>query len=360
LRIGDSRFKGLEDMLVGADFFLSHRVYVSNSQHKLYFTYNGGAVFNLSTDEGTAVAQNPNTAAESSQAQETDAGSSDEDEPDSAGSLAGNVGAATRDTPIPEGEPATAEDFYRRGAAYLSRHDYTNALSDEQRACQLNPQESKYFFERALVYWRTGQLQLSDLDVDTTLKLKPDDLNARLWRARRELYKKDESGAVADLDAADRAAAAQEGVRLEMAGLYRDSGQLPQAIRQYSMWIDTHRQDNALGWAYRSRCWTRALAGQELEEALADCNKILYHSTGSPDALADRGLVYLRLGKFDSAISDYSGALKQHPKDAWALYGRGLAETRLKQTEAAQADISAATALSPHIAEEFTKRGIAP
>ena len=35
------------DMLLGADFFLSHRIYVANSQHKLYFTYNGGPVFNL-------------------------------------------------------------------------------------------------------------------------------------------------------------------------------------------------------------------------------------------------------------------------------------------------------------------------
>src|ERR1700732_1479355 len=37
------------DMLIGADFFLSHRVYVANSQHKLYFTYNGGPVFNLAS-----------------------------------------------------------------------------------------------------------------------------------------------------------------------------------------------------------------------------------------------------------------------------------------------------------------------
>jgi hypothetical protein len=32
-------------MLLGADFFVSHRIYVSNAQHKMYFTYNGGPVF---------------------------------------------------------------------------------------------------------------------------------------------------------------------------------------------------------------------------------------------------------------------------------------------------------------------------
>ncbi|HEX7760577.1 MAG TPA: retropepsin-like aspartic protease, partial [Caulobacteraceae bacterium] len=42
------------DMLLGADFFLAHRVYVANSQHKLYFTYNGGPVFRL---DGAVMAQ---------------------------------------------------------------------------------------------------------------------------------------------------------------------------------------------------------------------------------------------------------------------------------------------------------------
>ena len=37
-------------MLAGADFFLSHRMFVSSTQHKLYFTYNGGPVFKLADD----------------------------------------------------------------------------------------------------------------------------------------------------------------------------------------------------------------------------------------------------------------------------------------------------------------------
>jgi len=47
LRFSDMKLHTEVEMLIGADFFLSHRVFVSNSQHKLYFTYNGGAVFNL-------------------------------------------------------------------------------------------------------------------------------------------------------------------------------------------------------------------------------------------------------------------------------------------------------------------------
>jgi len=35
------------DMLLGMDFFLSHRVYVARSQGKIYFSYLGGPVFRL-------------------------------------------------------------------------------------------------------------------------------------------------------------------------------------------------------------------------------------------------------------------------------------------------------------------------
>jgi gag-polyprotein putative aspartyl protease len=47
LRIGGVQLS--VDMLLGADFFLSHRIYVASGQRKLYFTYNGGPVFDLGT-----------------------------------------------------------------------------------------------------------------------------------------------------------------------------------------------------------------------------------------------------------------------------------------------------------------------
>ena len=48
LRIADLQLQNA-DMLLGLDFFLSHHIYVANSQSKLYFTYEGGPVFDLKT-----------------------------------------------------------------------------------------------------------------------------------------------------------------------------------------------------------------------------------------------------------------------------------------------------------------------
>lgn len=59
-RIGDEELRNAKlrfsdlgnvdaDMLIGADFFLSHRIYVASSQRKVYFTFNGGPVFDLAS-----------------------------------------------------------------------------------------------------------------------------------------------------------------------------------------------------------------------------------------------------------------------------------------------------------------------
>ena len=379
LRIGDIDLSEA-DMLIGADFFLSHRVYVASSERKLYFTYNGGPVFNLTTqpEGGRAPDRNPtpspptdqtpadtNTPTASADTKppagnegEPTAESPGDDELPDMGTAAS--GAAARDTTVPGGQPTTADEFFRRGTAYLFRHDFEHALADLRRACELNPQEPRYFLERASAYWQSKQPALSDADVDTTLKLKPDYIEALVWRSQRELTKHDKTAAIGDLDAADHAASPQQALRFAMGRTYLRAGAPSQAIKQYTLWIDAHSEDISLPQAYVARCWARALSGQELEQGLSDCNRGLRQSEDKSRGLASRGLVYVRLGKFQRAISDYGDALKEHPKNPWALYGRGIAESSLKNSAAADADFKAATALAPHIAEEFKKRGIAP
>lgn len=374
LRFGDIQLASQAEMLIGPDFFLSHRIYVATSQHKLYFTYNGGQVFNLSNLTNSTPAKNtpppastdtPTTTAKADSESSTEAaaadGAADNDEPPPpgvAGALSGAAGADPSKV-IPGNEPTTAEEFSRRGAAYTARHDFTRALADLNRACELDPQEPKYFLQRAVAYWGNKQPDKTSLDIDTVLKLKPDYVDALLWRGQQRLRHNDKTGALADLDAADHAASAQSNIRVQLGRLYQQAGELPQAATQYGLWIDSHKDDINVGRAYSLRCWVRGLAGQELDQALTDCDKALRRISGDPGALASRGLVYLRMQKFDRAISDYSAALKQRPENAWALYGRGLAESH-KHPGAGDQDIAAATALAPHLAERFKKLGIAP
>jgi tetratricopeptide (TPR) repeat protein len=332
-RIGDEEIRntrlefadtslGDVDMLIGADFFLSHHVLVANSQHTLYFTYNGGPVFNL-----TAAAK-----------------------------------------PLPTPAPADtvaaggAADYARRGSASASRRDYGHAIADLTRAIELDPTQADYFYERGSAYASDQRTDKALEDFSQAIKLKPDDVPALMARAELRAERDDRAEAISpDLDAADQAAPREGNMRMDLGDLYQHVGNYPAAIAQYDHWIDSHNRDDVgMPRAHDARCWARALTGQGLDQALEDCNFAVRRAPREAGFLESRGLVYLRQGRFDKAIADYDAALALDPKRAWALYGRGLAKQHVGQLAAGQADIAAATGLFPKIAAAAASHGIVP
>jgi tetratricopeptide (TPR) repeat protein len=341
LRIGELRQLGV-DMLIGADFFLSHHILAANSQDKLYFTYNGGPVFNLTT-----IGTPSRSAAEP--------GVPGAAQPGSAAAAGAGSQAA------PEGQ-LDAAGFARRGSASASRRDYEHAIADLTKAIELDPTQADFFYQRGTAYGADNQPDKALEDLSQAIKLKPDDLPALLARAELHARRSDPAELVtADLDAADRAAPKQADMRLTLGGLYEHAGNYSAAIAQYDDWIDARNSDDVqMPGARDARCRARALAGRELDKALDDCSFAVRKRSKVASFLDSRGLVYLRLGKYAKAIGDYDAALALDSKIAWSLYGRGLARQHLGQSAAAEADIAAARALYPKIAEEAASHGIGP
>jgi tetratricopeptide (TPR) repeat protein/predicted aspartyl protease len=335
LRLADIDL-GAIDMLIGADFFLSHRIFVANSQRKLYFTYNGGPVFNLSASSSTPSSGNAIAATEGKPE-------------NSEGSKEGN-------------ETVDAAVFARQGAASAGRRDFEHALADLTRATDLDPTNPEYFYQRGRVYWENKDHTLAVADFNRVLELRPDHALALMSRAELRISDKDFPGAVADLDSLDKIAAKTANVRLEMAQAYSAADSLGPAIAQYSLWIQSHGEDAQLAYALNGRCWDRAALGQDLAEALADCNKAVRLSVKGANAgiLDSRGFVQLRLGAYDKAIADYDASLTLAPNNAWSLYGRGVAKIRKNNRAAGDADIANAVKLTPKISEHFRARGIVP
>jgi len=390
LRIGETGIREA-DMLIGADFFLSHRIYVASSQRKLYFTYNGGPVFNLKASAPPPVAESggadagaagnagaTGTAGAAAIGSQGPAGGSATTADKSAAStVAGDdlSGAAGGSAPpsneplppaIPAGQPTDAAGFSRRGTAFAARRDFPHAIADLTRACELAPTEPEYFFERGKVYLGNRQPVLAMSDFDQVLKLKPDHVPALLSRAALRLARREGAGdaregeIIADLDKASSAAAREADLRLDLGNLYARAGAFKPAIAQYDLWLDKHPRDvkavDALAW----RCRMRGLLGEDLDKALADCNRAVRERPDAGFFRDSRGLVYLRLRNFDKAIPDYDAVLRVQPKNAWALYGRGLAKLGKGMVAEGQADIAASKAVNPRAAEEAAKRGLTP
>ncbi|HUN28052.1 MAG TPA: tetratricopeptide repeat protein [Steroidobacteraceae bacterium] len=356
LRVADMRLMDM-DMLLGADFFLSHRIYVATSQRKLYFTYNGGPVFNLSAAPlGQQTAGAPAGAAAQSASSAASPGAAQ-----SAGGAHSASASASSEAPfLASDQPTDAAGFSRRGAAYAARRDYAHAIADLDRACALAPSEPQYFYERGMAHLGNGQPFLAMTDFNQTLELKPDDLPALIARARLRVTGRDASGARADLDAADGLAAKQSDDRLEMGVLYLRSRLYAPAVKEFDLWIQSHPEDSRKADALNDRCWTRALWEQDLRKALGDCNTALRLRPNAVAFLDSRALVRMRLGELGDAIRDYDAVLKAEPKSTWSLYARGVAELRMGMTAAGNADIGAATAQHPTVVELAKSRGVTP
>jgi tetratricopeptide (TPR) repeat protein/predicted aspartyl protease len=327
LRIGDIDLQNA-DMLLGADFFLSHRIYVANSQHRIYFTYNGGPVFRLE-DTPQPLAQ----------------------------SAAPPSAPAAASAPARADEPKSAAEFSRRGAAFMARRDIDHALADFARAVELEPNDPQHYFDRANAHAANRQPYLAMGDLDQALKLKPDFVPALLLRGQARLAGRDVAGARQDFDAAVRA---DPKARLRVAMAYEVAGQLDQAITEVDQWIAANPKADDMPTALNNRCWARALLGHELDKALADCDAALKLAPHTPGFLDSRGLVRLRLGQLDGAIADYNEALKVEPNLAWSLYGRGLAKLKKGMKAEGDADIAAATAIAPRLPEEAKRYGVTP
>ena len=355
---------GLEnaDMMLGTDFFLAHHIYVAYSQNKLYFTYNGGPVFDLNARRPAGQAKAPpgGTAGAATQP----------------GSSQG-TGTATQ---APAPEPKDAADFMRRGMAETSRGELSQAIADLTRACGLAATDADCRYRRGLAYWRNRNPQLALADFDAALKLAPADYDVHLSRAELQMpHLRD--GVAGDLDAVDHLAPQEADLRLELATQYGSIGQYAPATHQLDLWIQYHPQDIRLPEALGSRCWMRAAANVELDQALADCDRAVHaelaasHSAfwrlthrdapGPGWLMRNRSLVYLRRGDLDKAIADDDAALGQSDPGksgarASAQYLRALAELRKGLTSRGQADLAAAEKLDGGVVRHFAKMGLAP
>ena len=326
------------DMLLGSDFFVSHHVFVSNSQRKLYLTYNGGPIFNLTK---TMLA----TTAQAAEAQKDQAPSN-------------------RQAGATEEEHADSDALARRGEAYAARHDFEHALADLSQALELRPDDPEYLYQRALVFRQNGQAPLALADLDHVLTLNAAFLRAYLPRSEIRLHEENVEGAIADLDAADRLAPKQADLRFVLAQRYEAVGRFSQAIAQYDLWIQNHPVDSKRAMALGARCRASAIGNEDLAAGLADCNTALSiadkRNSNYGYLFENRGLLELRQANNEKAIADFDAALKTLPKNAYALYGRGVAKMRNNKTAEGEADMAEAVKIAPQIAAPFSARGLAP
>ncbi len=326
LRVADLDMKfdqGSIDMLLGIDFFLSHRIYIAKHERRMFFTYNGGPVFAHNT-----------VAAEA----------------DSASGAAGTQDA---------GLPKDAAGYAQRAAVFIAQRDFDHALTDLDRACELAPQVAENFAWRGVVHLALAQRAQAAQDFDTALRLDPAQADARLQRAGLRSDAGDRDGALEDMAVLDSALAPQANFRLALAQIYAKLDLPEQALKQWALWIPAHPHQEGLASVLNSRCWTRTLLGVDLDKARDDCDQAIDLQPDNAAFIDSRAWLRLRRSELRDALADFNRSLKLRPDLASSLYGRGIVRRRLGDEQQGNSDLEAARKLSPGIDTNMARYGLA-
>lgn len=315
------------DLILGADFFLSHRIYVAYGANRVLFTYRGGSVFDLGAgnDAPMGVADNQNV-----------------------------------------GEPVDAQGFSRRGGMFAARRDYPRAIADLSRAIELAPTEADYYYQRARHYADSRQAQQALSDVDQAISLKTDHQGARMLRASLRQSRLEATGQgrtadiVADIDVARSTTAKEDDVHYDLGRLYASTGTQDKAMAEFDQWLALHRDDGRVADARAYACRARTLLNVDLGRALDDCNSAVRDRSGQVFPLESRGLLHVRMRNWDKAITDLDKVVAEQPRNAWALYARGLAKVGKGAKAEGDADIAAARAANPRTVQNAQTRGFVP
>ena len=308
-----------QEMLLGLDYFLSHRLYVSRLQRQVYVTWNGGPVF---TPDSSA-----------------------------AGDYDSRYAALPQDVAKDD-----ADALARRGAAAIAEGKLQRALEDLNRACELAPGVADYRYARARLQLEMRQIGPALADLDEALHLDPALADARARRAWVRARLDDRAGAQADLAQLDAALPPSAALRADMADLYATFDQAPEALRQFDLWVTAHQDDARLADVLNARCWMRARLNIELPLALQDCKEAVDRDDTAPNHHGSLGWVYLRLGDAAKAKKAFDGAIKLEPRP-FSLVGRGVALLQLNDTAGSERDLAAARKLRPQIVDEVRKQG---
>ena len=250
-------------------------------------------------------------------------------------------------------EPDDPQPLLRRATFYGEVGAYEPAVADLTRALAIKADASTYLFRAALYRYLDPAKAIADLNAAQAIE--PTSPAVAIGLAKIHLLQHDPEAA---LRAIDQALPLQEdtwALRQQRAEALAISGKVADALKiEDELLAESPGKSNVLN----GRCWLRAIARVDLENALADCSRGIEEAQNPLEIYDSRGFVYFRLQRYDEAIADLSAALRIQPGLAESMYVRGLARLAKGQKADGERDLHDAIDLEPDIEKVYALYGV--
>ena len=277
--------------------------------------------------------------------------------------LKGNMQEAIQNLDLAvENQPELISAYVNRGSRYAEVGERANAEQDWKTASRLVPQTAQEYVSRAYAKSRLNQKDNAVSDYNQALVINPNLPRAHVGRAYI-LYERGEKEQA--LDNLEQALAINPNLMtaLILKGeilAYQNNPDWPGAIEAYSAALAVNPNDPDV---LNNRCGAY-VATQQLELALADCDRGLKIQPNDASIYLLRGNIRLAQESFEDAVQDYSRAIKinetagNQPLNQAAYSNRASALFNLGDFNGALNDTNKAIEIKPDAAEDYFKRGM--
>ncbi|HEY1710617.1 MAG TPA: tetratricopeptide repeat protein [Rhizomicrobium sp.] len=281
--------------------------------------------------------------------------------------------------------PERAELYRNRGFSYEALGQYQKAVEDYDHAIKLDAKNVGYYFDRGFADERLGQADRATADFAAGMQARPqcdvistrgigadwvsppnsgDQSTPSLAPPPSPFHPTAGTGPGGGLAGNAGSLASIHTVNptgvVDIATVTTSKTCKPSWVLALSDIPDTKPDTPDEPQRLEYRCWARAVWNEQLDGALADCNRALQLNPNFVHAYVTRGWVYARKGDYTAAMENYDLALAKNPGLASALYMRGLARAKTGDNAGADVDILSARVDDPDIAATYARYDVAP
>jgi protein O-mannosyl-transferase len=252
-------------------------------------------------------------------------------------------------------DPKHAEAYSNRGVTKAALKDFTGAKQDYNKAIELRPFYPDAYYNRGNIFKDLNDTSSAIRDYTKVLSINPSHSGALNNRGLERRLAKDYKGALEDLNKAIKINPANAEAYANRALVEMDLGDISGAQQDNEKAV---KLDPNFGTGYLQRADAKN-AAKDFSGALADYNLVLQRDANNAEALFKRAVIKITFNDNSGAITDLSRVIAIIPGNVEAHIQRGIAKNNLKDHQGAIADYNKALEIKPGSAEVYSNRGIA-
>ena len=248
--------------------------------------------------------------------------------------------------------------FLNRGAVHLARKDFAAAEADFKKVIKLRPQQAGPHHNLSMVYEAQQDYTKSEAEATAAISIDAGYFKAFSTRAISRLQLGDPAGALTDFMKVielDQDPTKQAEAWKQIGLIHHRANQSAEALAAYDKSLAANTSDPA---THRLRAETLLALNREQDAVDAFGQYLKLDGEPVADVFRARSLAQQKLGRFRESLSDVARALELEPGASNMLVRRGWAML-LEANKLAEADFDAAVTANPENADAWNGRGYA-